>query len=137
MFQTSSFTGAKRVFFCISVGCLMLALCTSGFSQRQPHRGRMNVPFDFILNGTRFPAGQYTWEDVLPSHALLRGPDGKPQALYFNYTAEAVKSPRAVFAVRFKQYWFVGMLWIGKMQYTGFNPHGDDGMTDIAITPLD
>jgi hypothetical protein len=140
MFRKASvLTTGKRALFCIAVSCLMLALSASGFGQKQVHSGKINVPFDFFVGGTKFPAGQYTLEGVLPSHALLRSQDGKKQqALYFNSTPEAVKNFRAVFAVRYKVHWFVGIFaWYGKMQYTGFNPHAEDEMKDIPITPLD
>lgn len=138
MFQKTSLMNAQRVFACIAIGCLMLALCPSAFCQKQVHSGKINVPFDFFVGGTKFPAGQYILEGVLPTHALLRSEDGKKkEALYFNQTPEAVSNPRAVFAMRNKQYWFVGILaWFGKMQYMGFNPHAEDEMKDIPITPL-
>ena len=129
----------KRALFCAVIGCLTLALCVPGFGQKRPRRGKIDIPFVFIVGGKKFPAGQYTLENVTPSYGLLRSSDGKiKEALYFSQTGEPVSNPHAVFAVRYNQYLFVGIIgWFGKMQYLGFNLHPDEEMKDVPITSLD
>ena len=136
--KTSLLPDARRVLFCLTVSVLVLTLALPGFAQKQPHRGKISVPFDFIVGQTKFTAGEYTLDGVIPTYAMLISQDGKKkQALYFNSTPEAVKNFRAVFAVRYKIHWFVGILaWYGKMQYEGFNPHMDDEMKEIPIASL-
>ena len=119
-----------------SACCLILMLSGVGFGQSQPHSGTIRVPFEFDVGGTKFPAGQYILEAISPSYGQIRSSDGKmQQTLYFMQTGEPEKNPRALFAVRDKKYFFSGVLgWFGRMQYTGFNPHGDDETKEIPIT---
>jgi len=119
-----------------TVCCLILMLSGIGFGQSQPHSGTIRVPFEFDVGGTKFPAGQYILEAISPSYGQIRSSDGKmQQTLYFMQTGEPEKIPRALFAVRDKKYFFSGVLgWFGRMQYTGFSPHGDDETKEIPIT---
>jgi hypothetical protein len=107
-----------------------------GLGQSQPHAGKISVPFEFEVGGTKFPAGQYILEAISASYGQIRSSDGKTQqTLYFVQTGEPEKSPRALFALRNKKYFFSGVLgWFGRMQYTGFSPHGDDETKEIPIT---
>jgi hypothetical protein len=116
--------------------CLLLMLSGIGFGQSQPRSGIVKVPFEFDVGGTKFPAGQYILEAISPSYGQIRSSDGKmQQTLYFMQTGEPEKNSRALFAVRDKKYFFSGVLgWFGRMQYTGFSPHGDDETKEIPIT---
>jgi len=125
--------------------CLLPALSIISFGQNQPqggkstlhpHSGRIKVPFDFDVGGTKFPAGQYILDAITPSYGQIRSSDGKQQqTLYFVQTGEPEKSPRAIFIVRNKKYFFSAVVaWFGRMQYTGFSPHADDETKEIPIT---
>jgi hypothetical protein len=117
--------------------CLLLAvLGPLAFGQNQPHRGKISVSFEFMVGGTKFPPGEYILDAVTSSYGMLRSTDGKlRQTLYFVQTGEPEKNPRAVFNVRDKKYYFAAVIgWFGKMQYTGFSPHGDDETKEIPIT---
>jgi hypothetical protein len=122
-----------------SVCCLLLTLLAIGFGQNQPHAGKISVPFEFNVGGTKFPAGQYTLSVISPSYGQIRSSDGKTQqTLYFMQTGEPEKNLRAFFAVRNDKYFFSGVLgWFGKMQYTGFSPHAGDETKEIPITPAE
>ena len=122
--------------------CLLLACSLTGRSQDQakapsrPHAGKISVPFEFDVGGTKFPPGQYILGVISPSYGQMRSTTDKlQQTLYFVQTGEPEKSPRALFAVRNKKYFFSGVLgWFGRMQYTGFSPHGEDEIKEIPIT---
>jgi hypothetical protein len=125
-----------------SICCVLLACSAIGFGQEQgtsqsrPHAGKISVPFEFNVGGTKFPAGQYVLGVISPSYGQIRSVDGKTQqTLYFMQTGEPEKNPRALFVLRNKNYFFSGVLgWFGRMQYTGFNPHADDETKEIPIT---
>jgi hypothetical protein len=127
------------------VCCLLLALSIIGFGQNQPqggktpprpHSGKIEVPFEFDVGGTKFPPGQYILDAITPSFGQIRSADGKTQqTLYFVQTGEPEKNPKAVFIVRNKKYFFTAVVaWFGRMQYTGFSPHAGDETQDIPIT---
>ena len=123
--------------FRLATGCCLLLLSTAiGFGQSKPHGGKINVPFEFEVGGTKFPAGQYNLGVLSSSYGQLSSADGKTrQTLYFTQTGEPEKNPRAVFVLRNKKYFFSGVLaWFGKMQYTGFSPHPGDETKEIPIT---
>ena len=115
---------------------LLLAFSAIGFGQTKPHAGKISVPFEFDVGGTRLPAGQYVLGVLSPLYGQLLSADGKTQqALYFTQTGEPEKNLRVTFAVRNKKYFFSGVLgWFGKMQYTGFSPHPEDEIKEIPIT---
>jgi hypothetical protein len=125
-----------RWFRLACAGCLVLTLSAIGFGQTQPHAGKINVPFEFDVGGTKFPSGQYILEAISPSYGQIRSSDGKTQqTLYFMQTGEPEKNLRALFVLRNKKYFFSGVLgWFGRMQYTGFSPHADDETKEIPIT---
>jgi hypothetical protein len=126
----------------VSASCLLLTCAAISFGQDQPksptkpHAGRISVPFEFEVGGTKFPPGQYILGVISPSYGQLRSNDGKmQQTMYFMQTGEPDKNPRVLFAVRNKKYFFAGVVgWFGRMQYTGFSPHGDDEIKEIPIT---
>jgi hypothetical protein len=136
------FDALYRSFRLASVCCVLLACSAIGFGQQQsksqtrPHAGRISVPFEFDVGGTKFPAGQYILGVISPSYGQIRSADGKTQqTLYFVQTGEPEKNPRALFVLRGKKYFFFGVLgWFGRMQYTGFSPHTDDEPKEIPIT---
>jgi hypothetical protein len=125
-----------------SVCCVLLACSAIGFGQEQsksptrPHAGKISVPFEFDVGGTKFPAGQYILGVLSGTYGQIRGADDKlQQTLYFTESGQPEKNPRAVFALRDKKYYFSGILgWFGTMQYTGFSPHSDDEVKEIPIT---
>jgi len=134
-----------RWFPLASISYLLLALSMSGLGQTQPndgknqlhpHSGRIKVPFEFDVGGTKFPAGAYILDAITPSYGQIRSTDGKQQqTLYFVQTGEPEKSPKAIFVERNKKYFFFGVVaWFGNMQYTGFSPHADDEKKEIPIT---
>ncbi len=116
--------------------CLLLALSAIGFGQSRPHGGRINVPFEFDVGGTKLPPGQYILGVLSSSYGQLHSSDGKTnQTLYFTQAGEPEKNPRVVFVLRNQKYYFSGVLaWFGKMQYTGFSPHAEDEIKEIPIT---
>lgn len=135
------FDALYRSFRLASVCCVLLAaaICFGqepSKSPTRPHAGRISVPFEFDVGGTKFPAGQYVLGVISPSYGQIRSADDKiQQTLYFVQTGEPEKSPRALFALRNKKYFFAGVLgWFGTMQYTGFSPHSDDEVKEIPIT---
>ena len=124
--------------------CLLLALSIISFGQSQPqggkstlhpHSGRIRVPFEFDVGGTKFAAGQYILDAITPSVGQIRSSDGKAQqTLYFMQTGEPEKNLRAVFVVRSKKYFFSAIVgWFGRMQYTGFSPHSEDETKEIPL----
>jgi len=125
-----------------SICCLLFACSGFGFGQDQskgptkPHVGKISVPFEFDVGGTKFPAGQYIVGVLTGTYAQIRSSNDKiQQTLYFTESGQPEKNPRALFALRAKKYYFSGILgWFGRMQYTGFSPHGDDEMKEIPIT---
>ena len=125
--------------------CLLLALSIIGFGQDQPqggknalhpHSGRIKVPFEFDVGGTKFAAGQYILDAITPSYGQIRSADGKAQqTLYFVQTGEPEKNPKAIFVVRNNKYFFSAVVaWFGRMDYTGFSPHAGDDTKEIPIT---
>ncbi len=121
----------------VVLSCLFLGLSTVGFGQNQPHRGKINVPFEFSIGGVTFPAGPYTLEAISPSYGLLRSSDGKrQQALYFVQKKSApAKTPEVVFGKRFDKYYFAAIWgWFGWLQFTGFSPHDSDETKVVPIT---
>ena len=38
----------------VALSCLLLSLSIVGFGQNQPHRGKVNVPFEFSIGGVKF-----------------------------------------------------------------------------------
>ncbi len=123
----------------------LLALSMSGLGQAQPsgdktqlhpHSGRIKVPFEFDVGGTKFPAGAYILDAITPSYGQIRSSDGKQQqTLYFVQTGEPEKTPKAIFVERNKKYFFAAVVaWFGNMQYTGFSPHSEDEKKEIPIT---
>ena len=119
-----------------SVCGLLLMFSAVAFGQNRPHAGKISVPFEFDVGGTKFPAGQYILGVMSPSYGQIRSTDGRTQqTLYFMHAGEPEKNPRALFAVRNKKYFFAGVLgWFGRMQYTGFSSHADDETQEIPIT---
>jgi hypothetical protein len=120
-----------------ALSCLLLSLSIFGFGQNQPHRGKVNVPFEFSIGGVTFPAGQYTLEAISPSYGLLRSNDGKrQQALYFVQKKSApAKTPEVIFGKRFNKYYLAGIWgWFGWLQFTGFSPHEGDETKEVPIT---
>jgi hypothetical protein len=124
---------------------MLLALSMSSLGQTQPnsgktptrpHSGRIKVPFEFDVGGTKFPAGTYILDAITPSYGQIRSADGKQQqTLYFVQTGEPEKSPKAIFVERNKKYFFSAVVaWFGNMQYTGFSPHSEDEKKEIPIT---
>ncbi len=51
---------------------LIMALAGPLAAQDKPTHGTIDVPFDFYISGTKFPAGQYTIERIIPTYVLLR-----------------------------------------------------------------
>jgi len=126
-----------------SILCLLLTCCAAGLGQQpgkspsRPHAGKISVPFEFDVGGTSFPAGQYILGVLSGAYAQIRSTsnDKLQQTLYFTQSGEPEKGPRALFALRGKKYFFSGILgWFGRMQYTGFSPHGDEEIKEIPIT---
>jgi hypothetical protein len=116
--------------------CLLLSLSMFGFGQNPPHRGKINVPFEFSIGGVTFPAGQYTLEAISPSYGLLRSSDGKrQQVLYFVQKKSApTKVPEVIFGKRFNKYYLAGIWgWFGWLQFTGFSPHEGDETKEVPI----
>jgi hypothetical protein len=121
----------------VALPCLLLGLSISGFGQNQPHRGKINVPFEFNIGGATFPPGQYTLEAISPSYGLLRSSDGKrQQVLYFVQKKSApAKTPEVIFGKRFNKYYLAGIWgWFGWLQFTGFSPHEGDETKQVPIT---
>ena len=134
----------KLWWFRLAACCLFLSLALTSFGQSQPqggkpihpHSGRIKVPWEFEVGGTKFPAGQYILDAITSSFGQIRSVDGKlQQTLYFVQTSEEPeKNPRAIFVVRGNKYYFSSVAgWFGKTQYTGFNPHGGDDTKEIPI----
>jgi len=115
--------------------CCLVLLFAPGLAQQPPHRGRINVAFEFQAGETKFPAGEYLLYDITSTRGLLRSADGKlRQTLYFSQSGEPENNPRVVFAVRNDKYYFSAIVgWFGRMQYTGFSPHAEDGTKEVPI----
>ncbi len=121
----------------VALFSLLLGLSIPGFSQNQPHRGKVNVPFEFSIGGATFPAGPYTLEAISPSYGYLRSTDGKRQeVLYFVQKKSApAKTPEVIFGKRFNKYYLAGIWgWFGWLQFTGFSPHDGDETKEVPIT---
>jgi hypothetical protein len=127
----------------LTVCCLLLLL--SGLAvaqnQNQPHKGAVDVPFDFYISGNKLPAGQYTFDIIAPTYVMLRSQDGKVQQdLYFMQVASPTKNPvaKVVFSLRDgKYYLFEVWGWFGKSQLTSFIPQAGDQSKEIPFKPAE
>jgi len=74
---------------------------------------RVNVPFDFMVNGRELPAGQYTVAKVATSALVIRGEKKAVTFLTFSGKAEkGAPSARLVFR-RYNNQHFLGTIWDG------------------------
>ena len=139
------------MFGVVIASCVTLVFCTLVTAQNDPHRGKINVPFEFYIGGVGFPAGQYILEAASPAYGKLRSIDGKnEQRLYFVQKSEKeqveyfapdgipVKRPMVIFAKRYNKYYFSAVWsWFGLMQFTGFSSHPYDETKQVLITPVE
>jgi hypothetical protein len=116
---------------------LITALAGPLAGQDKPTRGLIDVPFDFYISGTKFPAGQYTLDRIVATYVMLRSKDGKvEQDLYFIQTAVAEKNPvlKVVFALREGKYYMAEIWsWYGKAQLSSFTPNAGDQTKDVPL----
>jgi hypothetical protein len=99
------------------IGVLSLLLVAgSAFAQTQ--KIRADVPFNFVVNGTMLPAGQYTVSNIGSgsSMLLIQSEDGRAAKLAAPHrvqSSEAANHTKLVFHCYAQDHCFLYQLWIG------------------------
>ena len=83
----------KKQFIILStiLCCLVLAVAPSAVEQRGRRTG-LNIPFDFVVQGQKLPAGEYTVERVdrsNPSVLAMRDANGATTRVFLTQRAES------------------------------------------------
>ena len=96
---------------------ILLALMMVGESMAQTIRMKANVPFDFIVNGSSLPAGEYTIQSfgAIDGKTLRLGNVGNHQGALVNTvgmeTAKASRQTKLIFH-RYGDRYFLAQVWV-------------------------
>jgi hypothetical protein len=95
----------------------VLTLTMVGESVAQTIRMKADVPFEFIVNGSTLPPGQYTIQSFGTADGrtlLLRSPDKNEKASVNSIDVEAMKSARDTKLIfhRYGNRYFLSQVWV-------------------------
>lgn len=95
----------------------VLALMMVGESMAQTIRMKADVPFEFIVNGSTLPPGQYTIQSFGTADGktlLLRGSDKNENATVNAIDVESMKSARETKLIfhRYGNRYFLSQVWV-------------------------
>lgn len=96
---------------------MLLAVTMVGESMAQTIRMKANVPFDFVVNGSSLPAGEYTIQSfgAMDGRTLRVGKTGSHQGALVNTVdmdmAKASRQTKLIFH-RYGDRYFLAQVWI-------------------------
>jgi hypothetical protein len=125
----------------ISAVLMSAVLLFSGLLNAQDNQpvSTISVPFEFWVDSTRFPAGDYVLDSSQPAMIIIRTRDGKQvetAATLLDGEPVADQDARAIFILRDGRYQLV-KIWSasGKQILTGhYGEDGGDGVREVKIT---
>jgi hypothetical protein len=97
----------------LAVGAALVALAMPLFAQHAEFM-KINVPFNFIVENQRMPAGQYTVQPKQNGALLIRSVDGKFVSTVLSLPAAlaTTATESQVVFYRYGDYYFLAQLWM-------------------------
>ena len=106
----------KKLSLVLSMSSLFVLLAVApAFGQsRSSHKIQADIPFDFMVSDTTFPAGTYTLSTLMPDVLLIRSLDGHESVVVFTRDVqESLTAPDETKLVfnRFGGQYFLAQVW--------------------------
>jgi len=87
--------------FTLLLMVVVVSLAASAQSQPSPSVIKVNIPFDFVVGGQSFPAGQYSISQPLQHFIVLRDARNQPVASVFTHSVVSL-NPAELPKLRFE-----------------------------------
>jgi len=98
---------------------ILLAVSMLGVAQAQTIQMKADVPFEFIVNGSTLPAGQYTVQSFGSADGkslMVRGADGRALVNSIGLQSNTLAKQTKLVFHRYGNRYFLSQIWVAGME---------------------